>query len=156
MTVQKASGTRRAPSIRWKALAAPLPAESRCATVRCSHPILGPRTRSSEERLEFPSALARILEPPESGSSSSAAIQLLLPSGVIAANAERNTPSQSRKGARAWPTAVTWRQTYDRTSAESFDDRVSEPMGKPAGLFARDTRLAETLNISSLACTPGN
>ena len=44
LTVQKASGNHRAPSILWKAPAAPLSAESHCATVRCSHPILAPRT----------------------------------------------------------------------------------------------------------------
>ena len=80
------------PSIRWKELAAPLSAKSLCITVRCSRPILGPRTRPSEERLEFPSALARMLDPPQSGSSSSAAIQLLPPSGVTAAIAERYRP----------------------------------------------------------------
>ena len=53
LTVQKASGTRRAQSIRWSIPAATLSAESHCATVRCSHPILGPRTRPSEESLEF-------------------------------------------------------------------------------------------------------
>ena len=54
LTVQKASGARRASSIRWKAQAAPLSAESHCATVRCTYPIPGPRTRPSEELLEFP------------------------------------------------------------------------------------------------------
>ena len=41
------------PSIRWKAPAAPPSEESQSATVRCSYPILGPRTRPSPERLEF-------------------------------------------------------------------------------------------------------
>ena len=62
LTVLKASGTRRAPSIRWKAPAAPLPAESHCATVRCSYPILGaenPTLRSA----------ARVLPPPWPGCS---------------------------------------------------------------------------------------
>ena len=53
LTVQKASGSRRAPTIRWKAPATPLSAGNSCATVRCSHSILGPRTGPSEERLEF-------------------------------------------------------------------------------------------------------
>ena len=41
---QKASGKHQRPRH---------PAESHCATVRCSHPLLAPRTRPSEERLEF-------------------------------------------------------------------------------------------------------
>ena len=67
--------------------------ESHYATVRCSHPILGPRTRPSEERLEFPPppwlgystlhGAGRVLLQP---------IQLLLPSGVNAAIAERGGP----------------------------------------------------------------
>ena len=93
LTVQKASGTRRAPSIRWKALAAPLSAESHCATVRCSYLTLGPRTRPSEELLEASSA---ILHPPQSGSRSFAAIQSLPPSGVTAAIAERKKASATR------------------------------------------------------------
>ena len=51
------------PAIRGKPL---------CATVRCSHPILGPRTRPFEERLEFSlRPVQDILDPPQSGSSSS-------------------------------------------------------------------------------------
>ena len=73
LTSQKAPGTRRAPSIRWTALAAPLSAESHCATAA-----LQPST-----------SWARTLDPPQSGSRSSAAIKLLLPSGA--------TP-QSRNG----------------------------------------------------------
>ena len=66
LTVQKASGTRRAPSIRWNALAAPQSLESHCATVRCSHPNLGPRTRPSEERLQFSLRPGQDTRPPSS------------------------------------------------------------------------------------------
>ena len=48
LTVQKASGTRRAPSIRWKAQVAPLSAESHCATVT-----LQPSLKRMRELLGF-------------------------------------------------------------------------------------------------------
>ena len=46
-TGQKASGTRRAPRIRWKALAAPLSAENHCADAALQLPLLARTPRPS-------------------------------------------------------------------------------------------------------------
>ena len=99
LTVQKGSGTRRAPSTYWKHQRPRNPAESHCAAVRCSYPILRPRTRLSEERLKVSlrhgqNAGARMLDTPQSGSRFPAAIQLLRPSGVTAAIPEWQRPPQ--------------------------------------------------------------
>ena len=112
--------TRRAPSFRWKATA-----PSYAAAFRSLGRELDPPWSGSCS----PSTLARILDPPKSGSSSSAAIQLLLLSGVTAAIAERFSPflkkMQSRKdvcsspgvamnGNKECPSLLRWQRSLTR------------------------------------------
>ena len=125
LTVQKKSGTCRAPSIRWKTPAfrgKPL----RRRTLQLSNSKQGtdpPKSGSSSL-----SALARILDPRQSGTRSCAATQLLLPSGVTAAIAERCMPLQLRKGVCSSP-GVAMNDNEERPSSLRWPPSVARKSG---------------------------
>ena len=81
-STQKASGKHR------------YPAESHCTAALCSYQFLDRDPDPTKSGSSSPSTLARMLDTPQSGSRSHAAIQILHPSGVTAALAERCRPPQ--------------------------------------------------------------